>query len=54
MTSRGNLRPPPQPNHRGLDSLGQKWHLKCLVRQGGQGDDGTPGVLSSLQQVGTS
>lgn len=53
MTCKGNLRPPPQPNQRpGL--LGQKWHLKCLVRQGGQGDGVTPGVLNSLQQVGTS
>lgn len=35
MTCRGNLSLPPQPNHRGLDSLGRKWHLKCLVRQEG-------------------
>lgn len=54
VTSKGNLRPPSQPNHRGLDPLGQKRHLKCLVRQGGRVDGMTPGVLNSLQQVGTS
>lgn len=68
MTCRGNLSLPPQPNHRGLDSLGERVASKVLGQAGRLGDGVTPweamlvlaalgpllGILDSLQQMGTS